>query len=472
MQSSHLARVHRSLVVTAFALALSCADDAARIGATGLPTPARAPAPGAPAAEAGSAAPAPLLVDVGGRVVDDLEVPIIGRSVAVVDKIGRRKEILTDEEGGFHVLGVAPPYDVLVYPAPSGSVITPVAFLGLHRSDPRLEVFEREGAIDRPHSQPLRIAVKLPPCRALTGACWVSVVSASPSGGGGTAGSYNEGAESAIYQLDHAWSEVTVRPGEAIDVHVLVGDAEYTQYAYAKVSHVAARPGETTDLGMITPLAVDSTAPVSVTGRASGQPEGWQWTLASQLDLPGGASVALRYEWTATSTMRLPLVPGAAWHVGAWVQHPPMPERAYFHRSTQAWSGSLPLTAANVALDVPSVPEPVRPQAVDGTLSRKGAGLAWDARSPALASVVLVDVARGAQRVRAFTSEAEVSLKRLEALGVDRLSPGEHVLDLTTTPGADVDELTQPDRRQRLQRFDTRVPGGVTYQRYSFTVTP
>jgi hypothetical protein len=457
-------------VFLALGVVASCADDAARVTTTRAVGPARVAGPGKPGVAA-DAAPAGLpLVDVGGRVVGDREEPVVGRPIVVVDRRGKRQEVVTDEEGGFSAMQVAPPYDLLVAEAPSGAVITPLVYLGLRRADPRLEVFERQGPTEHPAGQPLRVGVRLPPCRAAGGACWVSVVSASPSGGGGTASSYIEGTETAVLDLDHAWREPTTRQGESIDVHVLVGDAQYTEYAYARIAHVAVRPGEPTDLGMTAPMPVASTEPVTVAGHAKGLPEGWRWTLASQLDLPDGASIALRYDWAAASSLRLPKLPGATWHVGAWAQHPPTPERAYFHRSSQAWTGTLPLGATNVSLDVPLAPATTRPL-TEGQLSVGGEGIAWDGREPALASLVLVDLARGAQRFRAFTAEPELALDRLEALGLPRLERGEHVLDLTTTPGANVDELTQPDEQQRRGRFDTTVPGAATYQRFRFAVT-
>jgi len=477
MQSPHVtarrpiaALTVASCIVVALGAASSCADDAARVAASDVPRPARTLAPAAPAADADAQVPELPTVDVGGRVVDDLEGAIVGRPITVVDRRGKRQEVLTDEDGGFYAMGVAPPYDVLVEQAPAGAVITPLVFLGLHRKDPRLEVFERQGTTTRPAAQPIRIGVKLPPCRATEGSCWVSVVSASPSGGGGTAGSYVDGTENAVYDLDHAWREVTTRLAETIDVHVLVGDAEYTQYSYTHLIRVPVHPGEPTDLGVVVPMPVDSTEPVAVAGHTSGMPEGWQWTLASQLELPGGAAISLRYDWSAASSMRLPNLPGATWRVGAWAQHPPTPDRPYFHRSSQAWSGTLPLSTTNVALDVPVAPEPIRP-AMEGTLSRRSMGLAWHGPAPALASVVLVDLARGKQRFRAFTSEPEIALRRLEALGLGRLEPGEHVFDLTTTPGAIVDELAEPDEHARRSRTDVHVPGSTTYQRFRFLVT-
>jgi hypothetical protein len=460
-----------SCILFALGAAASCADEAAPLGASELPRPARTLAPTAPASGADAQAPEPPTIDVGGRVVDDLDGAIVGRPITVVDARGKRQEVLTDEDGGFWAMGIVAPYDVLVEQAPSGAVITPLVFLGLRRRDPRLEVFERQGTTARPAAQPLRIGVKLPPCRATEGSCWVSVVSASPSGGGGTAGSYVDGTEHAVFDVDHAWREVTTRPAETIDVHVLVGDAEYTQYAYAHLTRVAVHPGEPSDLGVVVPIPVESTEPMSISGHTNGMPEGWQWTLASQLELPGGAAMPLRYDWSATSSMRLPNLAGATWRVGAWAQHPPTPDRPYFHRSSQAWSGTLPLSTTNIALDVPVAPEPLRP-AMEGTLSRRGVGLAWDGGAPALASVVVVDLVRGRQRFRVFTAEAEVPLRRLEALGLPRLEPGEHVFDLTTTPGAIVDEVAEPDAHLRRSRADIHVPGATTYQRFRFVVTP
>jgi hypothetical protein len=477
MQSSHVLARRSSLAaltVTSFIAILgaasSCADEAARASDTDAQRPARALPPVAPAAEADAEVPELPTIDVGGRVVDDLAWALKGRPNAVVDRRGKRQEVLTDEDGGFYAMGVVPPYDVLIEQAPSGAVITPLVFLGLRRTDPRFEVFERQGTTMRPAAQPIRIGVKLPPCRATEGSCWVSVVTSSPSGGGGTAGSYVDGTQNAVYDVDHTWREVTTRPAETIDVHVLVGDAEYTEYAYAHVTRVPVHPGEPSDLGVVVPAPVESTEPTTPSAHTSGMPEAWQWTLASQLELPGGAAIALRYDWSASTSMRLPMLPGATWRVGAWAQHPPTPDRPYFHRSAQAWSGTLPLSTTNVALDVPMAPEPIRP-AMEGTLSRRGVGLAWDGQTPSLASVVLVDLARGKQRFRAFTAEPEIALRRLEALGLARLEPGEHVFDLTTTPGAIVDELTDPDEHRRKSRVDVHVPGATTYQRFRFVVT-
>lgn len=470
MQSS-LVSLSIAIALGAAVSCVSCADDSPSIGPAPVLAPARMRPPAA-SASAPDALPPPELpdLDVAGRVVDDAVGAVVGRSIVVVDRRGRRQEVSSDEEGGFRATSVAPPYDLLVDAAPAGAVTTPLAFLGLRRADPRLPVFERQGPTARPAAQPIHVAVKLPACRAAGAGCWVSVVTWSASGGGGTAGSFAAGTENAVYDVEHDWRDVAVGAGETIDVHVLVGDAEYTQYAYGRAG-VSARPGEPTDAGVVTAAPVPSGDPVSVAAGMDGAPDGWDWTLASELEMPGGATLPLRYDWSATTAMRLPVLPGATWHVGAWVQHPPAPERPWFQRSAQVWSGTLPLGTTNVALDVPAVPQPLRP-GIEGAFSRRARALVWDTRTPALASVVVVSLATGQQRFRAFTADADVSLWRLEALGLPRIEQGAHVLDLMTTPGATVDELTDPDELHRRDRFDVHVAGGTTYQRFQFVVTP
>jgi len=473
MHSPNAVRVSRSVLLALFTVTLTaaCADDAPRTPPADTTQPARVPPrvaePEAPP-RAGPSAPA---IDVLGRVVDDLGQPIVGRPTVVVDHAGTRFDVVTDEEGRFNVIGVVAPYDLLLTEAPSGAVITPLVYLGLKRHDPRFEVFERSGETRRPRSQRLRVGVKLPACPAGGGACWVSAASASPSGRGGTAASYTEGAHSAVLEVDHAYQEATLRHEELIDVHVLVGDANYTQYAYGRVLHVTAHPGEPVDLGMVPMSPVPASGPLTIAGRAGTLPDGSLWTIATQLELLGGATIPLRYEWSPSTAISIPQIAGATWNVGTWAQSPLDDGRPDFHRSSQAWSGALPLSATNVAIDVPNAPVPARP-AVEGALSRHGIGFAWTAPGTGLASLVLVDIAHGRQRLRAFTADTGIDLRRLAALGLPRFEPGEHVFDLTTSPGATVDELTQPDPRLRRDRFDTRAPGAATYQRFRFTMTP
>jgi hypothetical protein len=407
-------------------------------------------------------------IDVGGRVVDDLDAPIVGRPVTLVDGRNERSDVVTDEDGGFWVMGVIPPYDLLVAPAPTGAVRTPLVYLGLTRSAPRLEVPERHGLAAQPATAPIRVAVNLPACPSTAAGCWVAVTTASATGGGARRASYVAGTLTAVYAIDHVGA---TSPGAPVDVHVLAGDAESTAYSYAYAEAMMAPPGEATDAGTLNPLPVEVSAPITVAGDGAALPEGERWTLASQLELPGGALLPLRTDRGPVSTLRLPRLAGATWRIAAWAEAPSSPSTPSLARSSEAWSGTLPLTATSVTLVLPAAPVPVRP-VVDGTLSRRGLGLAWDGASPALASVALLDVGRAALRFRAYTSQPAIALARLEGLGLAKLDPGDHVLEVTTIPGASVDELAQPDAAARRERFDVHVPGASAYQRFRFQITP
>ena len=446
-----------AFVVLANTLGAACTkEDPPNESAIALPTRTSA-------ADASAESAAPR-IEIGGLLVDDLDEPVIGRPIDIVDASGQRFSLITDEGGGFWALGALAPYDVLVAPAPSGAVITPMAYLGLTRRDPRLEVFEHDGPLMRPASQLLRVSVTLPPCRAPSGTCFVSVVSASATGRGGTAASYGGPSSTTVFALEHAFEKAALAPAESVNVHVLVGDAETTEFAYAAVIDLPASPGAETDVALA-PAPIASSAPVSIAARSAGVPLGWDWTLASELELLDGAVMTLRYDWSSSSSLRLPLLLGASWRVNAWAQAPRDDEDDDDNlprRSSQARSGTLPVPAANVALDLPTPPLPI---ALSGT------SIAWRGE-PSLASVIVIDDVRGAQRFRAFTSEASIPLSRLTAMGLSPLQAGAHTLDLQTTAGADVDSLTEPDDRVRAQRFGLDRPGGATYQRARFMVSP
>jgi hypothetical protein len=363
---------------------------------------------------------------------------------------------------------VVPPYDLVVAAAPTGAVRTPFVYLGLTRAAPRLEVPERHGLAALPATAPIRVAVNLPACPATVTGCWVAVTTASAAGGGTRRATYVAGTLTAYYEIDHVGA---TSPGELVDVHVLAGDAESTAYSYARAQASMAPPSEATDAGTLTPLLLEGSAPITVAGDGASLPGGERWMLASQLELPGGALLPLRNDSGPVSTLRVPRLEGATWRIAATAEAPADPASPSLVRSAQAWSGTLPLTATSVSLVLPAAPAPVRP-AVDGALSRRGLGLAWAGASPALASVALLDVGRAALLFRAYTSQPAIALARLEGLGLARLEPGAHVLEVTTTPGANVDELTQPDAAARRARFDVHVPGASAYQRFHFQITP
>src|SRR4051794_32969473 len=79
-----------SCILAAAGAASSCADDAARVGTSDIPRPARAAVPAAPVADDDARAPELATFDVAARVVDDLDGAIIGRPVTVVDARGKR----------------------------------------------------------------------------------------------------------------------------------------------------------------------------------------------------------------------------------------------------------------------------------------------------------------------------------------------------------------------------------------------
>lgn len=434
-------------VALANALAAACGRSEVTSDPSSVALPARTPPPAGDSGAPG--------LDVGGFVMNDDNTPIIGRPLDLVDARGRHFPQLTDEGGAFWALGAMPPYDVLVGPAPSGSVITPIAVLGLTRADPRIGVSEHDGADAKPAYVLVPVTVTLPPCQDPAQSCFVSITSASATGRGVTIAWYSEAGPTA-FAVEHVFTGADVPAGETLDVHVLAGDADYTQYAYATAHGVTADAGAT-----LTPVPVEASEPVVIAAQSSGVPPGWDFTLSSELELVGGALVTLRWDWATSSLLRLPVIPGARWRAAASAVSP-MPDDPSLPRLTsQARSGSLPIPSDNVALDLPSPPSSV--SFSDGVIAWRGA------RS--LSSVIVIDDTRGAQRFRAYTSEGAVSLERLAALGLPALEAGNYSVDLATTAGADVDAFAEPDERVRGARFGLDQPGGGTYQRARFTVT-
>jgi hypothetical protein len=75
-------------------------------------------------------------------------------------------------------------------------------------------------------------------------------------------------------------------------------------------------------------------------------------------------------------------------------------------------------------------------------------------------------------RLRAVLTAEEIPIAQLVTLGLARLEPGPHVLDIVTNAGEDLENATSPDATIRRRRFDPLVAGGATRQRHAFTVTP
>jgi hypothetical protein len=458
----------RPLLFTLFLLLAPTACEDARVDGGGTFV---GPAPRLPdrPPSAIDAAPPASGVLLRGRVETDEGTAIIGRPIAVVDARGKRTEVLSDEGGAFYVADVVRPYDLTVASAPSGSPQVPTVYLGLTREDPFVELFEREGPSLRARTQLVRIGVKPPPCAAT---CSVSVVTVSQTGGGASSASY-AGEEAVVFDIEHAFDQPSIAPGETIDVHVLAIDAAFAKFAYARREGIRAESGDLTELGFVVPEPVASTAPLTLRAVPRGVSASWTTVLGTSLELPGGGTMQLTYDAAAERTLQLPLVPGAGVRATAWMQHPPLAERPYFRHATQVWTGTRPLAGGAIDFEMRAGPVPVRPAADEG-ISARGPGITWTnpaGARPPLSEVTVSNVARGALLYRVWTTGEQVSFARMERLGLPRLAAGDHELGLTSTPEADADEVVDPDARVRHRRFDPRTAGSSTAQGFRFRVT-
>jgi hypothetical protein len=202
--------------------------------------------PGSDRASADAGADGPFGAMITGRLETDDGLAIIGRPLAVVDARGERREVLSDEGGGFNVPDVVRPYSLAVAGSPSTHPATPTVFLGITRVDPFVELFERDGPRTRPAAQTLRFAVKPPPCTSTTSSCVISVVSGSRGGSGASSVSYRE-AGNVLFEIEHDWSCDFVSATETIALHVLTFDEARTTFAYANRVGVHAAAGDLTD---------------------------------------------------------------------------------------------------------------------------------------------------------------------------------------------------------------------------------
>jgi hypothetical protein len=453
----------RSLLTFALAtlLAVACGESSAP------PSPLPSVASGEPRASVSALPPppapaslAPSQPEVAGLVVDDADEPIVGRPVVLIDRRGRRTDVLTDDGGVFHVADVLAPYDVALAPAPSGSVLEPVAFLGLRRRDPRIVLNERDGDA-APPSHLVRVEVALPPCA--DDGCWIGVATASPSGAGAAGRIYGAAESTASFEIDHAWNVDDLAFVEPIDVHVLTADAANAQFAYGRAGGVDGTPGDASDVA-VAPQPVASSAPIALGARGAGVPQGWDWFLASRLLLPGGPAMTLRIVAGPALVARFPLIDGARFDLAAWAQHPEAADRPWFQEMVTVASSAFSFASREALIDMPDALAIGRPQP-EGHLARRGAGIAWTSARPCAATVALRSTADDTRVVRVHTSEQNVSFGRLELLGIARPLLGEHVLDVAARWDADVDSITDPNG-------PPGAPVASSYARFAVTVTP
>ncbi|WP_146653712.1 hypothetical protein [Labilithrix luteola] len=402
---------------------------------------------------------------------DDGE-PIVGRPVVAVDSRDKHLEVMTDETGSLFFMGLSPPYDVAVAPAPSGSVVTPVVFVGLTRPDPRIVVSERlEPAAPSPVRR-LHVEVAAPPCPVAGESCWVVATSTSSSGTGHGAAWYGAESTQVVVDLTHVASSGPGSSSEAAllaeptEVHVLAGEELGSGFWYARAS--APTDG---NLGPLTLDLVEATEPAVFATRPPDTERFWNWRLEAWLAMPDGGRLLLRRAWWPSFAARVPLLPGALLEVRASAEtsdddHSPMGAR----RVAEVWSGALPLATPNVVLEAPRTAVSTR---AGTNVSRRGPGIGWTGPD-GVSTVVLVDLQRGLQRFRLVTAEREVSLRRLEALGIPRPDPGQHALDIETQVHGTVDgvaDVTAPIE-PLPSSLDQREPGASTYTRFGFVVTP
>ncbi|MDF2696085.1 MAG: hypothetical protein K0S65_4468, partial [Labilithrix sp.] len=287
---------------------------------------------------------------------------------------------------------------------------------------------------------------------------------------------YTQRGEVVVVDVDHGWRGLNILPGEQIDVHVLVGDDDHTNYSYARLSSIAAAPGDTVDLGIVEAAPLLASAPITIgASGGAGAIIDWRWTTSVALELDGDgarpeAAMPLATVAAASTTLRVPLIPGARVRAGVSASHPRGEEQGGFFRATESWSGVQRLGSDALGVDVVVGPEMVRP-ATGAIFSRRGLGFEWNpAGKAALSTLTVVDTAHGAARFRIVTNGHEVPLARLIELGLPKLELGDHILDLSTSPLVGVDDALSPDVNVRRRRADRTQPGFATYLRVPFQV--
>jgi hypothetical protein len=393
------------------ALLVGCAD------ATASPSPAPVSAIVSnepPPRQPESAAPAVEKIALRGRLTTSRGTPLAGEQFVTVDLDGERIEAITGPRGELDVEEVRPPYDLRV-----GDTV----YLAVTRHDPVLEIDREED-----HAPPQEVLVEVHPPACGREPCIIDVVTTSRDG---------EGRATAIGEGPIAISHgFRGREASEIEVHVLAHDEAFTTVAYAR-GH-----GELWPAGVETREVLVDDATVT-------------------LDVPGGASFEIG--------PRLPSIAGATWRMDRSAAAPP--NATELHRSSRAWSGALALDRDPPALPLPVGPEILRPLA-GGALSARGAGWSWASDPRTLFTIDVIDLARGAFCYRVLTNDSDLPPRRLEALGLARLSPGAHTFSLETSPFTSVDDAVSPDVVARRRRFDVKRAGAATYETIAFTVSP
>ena len=411
------------------------------------------------AAAVGSATPG-ATVAVHGTVTSYSDVPIAGRTVRIVDAKGARFDVVTDSAGGFVVPGVVTPYDVRV--SPEGLTDGATIYFGIKDVAPYLH-----GEIATAQTwatQTFNVGVLL--ATACAG-CAVDFVTKSPHGAGGASTSFPAGSSVANAVLQHQFVS-DGSPSEPVTIHVLVHDAARTWFRYAEAS-LTAVAGRTSPGGLYTPDLVP-VHPFTVSVQSAGVPANWQSELLATVMFADGAGInMLDTRGQASLSTNMPVIPSAAPSAYAWLMDPIGDSDATISDNVQAWSGTLLGASPSVVLTARGPVHDVVP-APHATVSLKGPGVSWTALPSTVTNFLLIDVAASRGVVTVFTDGGNVTWDRLDALGI-AVSPGEQLLEIRTTPDADLAAFIAGDATKR-KSLDRSVAGSASSQSWRFTLTP
>lgn len=423
----------------------------------GSPVPPRhVPRAAPPAVAAGSAAPAGAEAWLGVRNADGA--PVVGREVRILDARGALARGLTDEEGGLVFDGVVTPYDLAVEGSPSepgGG--TETILVGLTSAHADVVVDERD-ATPPPPAQAFTVALALGP-RANGEAVHVWVASASPHGAGLSEVSVGE-AEGSSVVVEHIHRTRWGLGRDRVRIHVLARRDGDATFRHVSVDAGDSAPGAVHDLGVIDLGGVGVAGTALAVSRTGEGPTGGPSSTAVSLRLDDGTSFELERVEADASSFVVPDLPGAqvcvaAWGEGAVAGGDDLHAGARAERCLATGGGAL--ATRSVELELADPVGLAHPE-TGGVVSRRGPGLRLAAGGhPRVARVALVDERRGTVRARVVTSADEVSFEKLARLGVPRLDPGPHVVDvealLGTTLDAETSRLRAPlDERRRTSR--------------------
>jgi hypothetical protein len=468
----------RSLVVVPFLIAaVACGGSGGEGSSTNADADAGAGAAsnaeggasgsGSTAPDAGSnadgAAAAPGIaktIDVHGTVTSYADVPIVGRTVRVLDANGKHVDVVTDAVGHFAVPGVVTPYDVRI--SPEGLTDAASVYLGIEDPAPYLhaELATSQAWV----TQTFNVGVLLATACAT---CQVSFVTKSPHGSGGATTNFPGGSSVASAAIAHSFVS-DGSPSEPVTLHVLVYDAGRTWFRYEEAS-LTAVAGRTSPGGLHTPQLVP-VHPLTVSLQAANVPANWQSDLLAAVTFPDGAAInILDTRGQLSLATNMPGIPGAVPSAYAWLTDPVSDTDPTIIDRVQTWGGIVPVATPSIVLSATAPLHDLVP-APHSMVSLKGPGMSWTAPPSTVTEVYLIDYAGSRGVAAVFTDRNSVRWEQLAALGV-AVSPGEQLLEVRTTPHTDLAALVAGDPTKRTVS-DRSAAGSTSSQSWRFTLSP